>query len=312
MDEFNQLDDEFGDDDGLGGIDAELGVRLQEDDDIDVQWEDDDQTADAGEEGNAEDGTEHAGQAPEDTGDDDDLKAFPDKIKKRIERERKLRREAVQAERQRAAQLEAELQAERAERQRLQESWQSEQSANIDQELISLRAQYRDAALDPDRADEQLDLMEKIQDLKAKKNAAGMVQEPKKPEPEPQSKPPIENKAAVAWTNRNGWFGKREYAAQTAAARAVDDQLAAEGYDTHSSEYFNELDRRLRKLVRVPGSERPSTESPVQSGRSTGHGGKRMVTLTRADQVTMRKLGFDPGNREHVKSFAREKLALER
>lgn len=306
----NDLIDGFDDDAGLGGIDDGPGDQL---DDIEVQWAGDDPNDDQDDSDDVA-----AAETPAATDDDDpELQSFPDKIKKRIERERRLKREAVQAEKQRADRLEAELEAERRERLTLQQAWQENQGANIDQEIESLKAKYKAvrAEFDPDKADEELDLLEKIQELQHRKRQIPSQAAPRTPPvqaPKPETAPARVNKAAESWISKNEWYGKSEYAAQTSAAQTIDNQLAAEGFDTHSPEYFNELDRRLRKVVRVPGSERPRTESPVQTGRHGQQQGRRAtVTLTKADQDMMRRMGYDPRNKEQAKQFAREKLALE-
>lgn len=50
-----------------------------------------------------------------------------------------------------------------------------------------------------------------------------------------------------AWFDRNPWFNSPAFADATAKARAIDKQMADEGWDVelHASRYFNELDLRL-------------------------------------------------------------------
>lgn len=305
--EDDLIDPGFGDEDGLGEFGADSGGDLS-DDDIEVTWES----------GSAPDADEDTPGRPTETAADpdaaEDLDEFPEKVRKRIERERKLKREAVATERQRAEELQAELDALRAERAASQQEWTKTQSEAIDRELEAAKEQYKAvrAEFDPDKIDEELALQERIAELQQRKRemAAGRPQQPQPPERPPAQQGP--SREASRWMERNGWYGKPDYAAASAAAFAIDRQLATEGYDPNSQEHWAELDRRLRKQVRVPGSERPQRDSPVQPGRTMPTGGRRAVTLTRADQAMMRKMGYDPSNKDHARAFAREKLLLEK
>jgi len=97
---------------------------------------------------------------------------------------------------------------------------------------------------------------------------------------------------AVDWARNNSWFGQDE--AMTGAAYAIHNRLvSSEGYDTTSSEYYGELDKRLRENFpqKFPG-QKQSRSSPV-AGVSRG-ASKRTVKLTQAQLDVCKRLGIPP------------------
>lgn len=85
------------------------------------------------------------------------------------------------------------------------------------------------------------------------------------------------NILASGWMSKNSsWFGKDQLA--TNIAKAVDNAVANEGYDKNSSEYFEELDRRL--ALRIPEHYEQSVPKPKArqmvggSGANSGGGVK--------------------------------------
>jgi hypothetical protein len=248
--------------------------------------------------------------------DEESLDDFQGKFRKRLEREQRAKlkerqeKEALAAE---AARLRAELQAEQAVKGDLLKRSTDHEAAVIDRELEIKKAKYKAlrAEFDPEKADEEITLFDEIAELNAKRRELARAQpEPPKAERSPEA--PKLTKQAQSWMERNEWFGKKQYEAQTAAAHLIDQQLTSEGYAHDDPQYYNELDRRLQEQVRLPTSKRDDTPSPVQSGRASTSASKGKVVITKEDQALMRKVGLDPKNRTHLREWAKEKLAMER
>ena len=101
---------------------------------------------------------------------------------------------------------------------------------------------------------------------------------------------PAYDPKAVEWAEQNTWFGQDQVA--TAAALAIDAQLKNEGWDTGSTDFYREVDKRLRaelpnKFGATPASSPKeqvvggqSRKSPDSTG---GKKGNRKVKLTRDD-----------------------------
>lgn len=123
------------------------------------------------------------------------------------------------------------------------------------------------------------------------------------------------------------WAETRNMASWTAAQRGlmygIDAEIAKEGFDQSTDDYFTELDRRIEvhfpelyadpdgldddpspkpKPTLTPTVRAPSPTPPKEGGRRGN-----TVTLNSADYVNMRKFKLDPTNPEHVKAYAAEK-----
>ena len=73
-------------------------------------------------------------------------------------------------------------------------------------------------------------------------------QQPQQPQMAPQGQPrqAEPDRKAVAWADRNEWFGKDK--GMTFTAMAFHEELInQEGFDGKSDEYYNELDKRIQK-----------------------------------------------------------------
>lgn len=55
------------------------------------------------------------------------------------------------------------------------------------------------------------------------------------------------NVEAARWFSKNPWFNAPQYQAQKSAALTINQQLIAEGLDSNSPKFYEELDRRLQK-----------------------------------------------------------------
>jgi hypothetical protein len=138
---------------------------------------------------------------------------------------------------------------------------------------------------------------------------------------------PLNDKAG-SWAQQNAsWFNRDQKA--MAALHAINDSLAAEGYDANRDEFFSELTRRMQKAhpalgVKDSAGRAQATRGgsqakgpPVAGARAAGTGtkndgqikrnGKIDVNVNFDDVKLMRKLGLDPSNEKHKTRFARER-----
>lgn len=131
------------------------------------------------------------------------------------------------------------------------------------------------------------------------------------PQTQPRRQP---SPAAVEWYDRNkDWFGKD--AVMTSGAKTVDQQMVADGYSPTDPDYFEELDRRLKREFphKLGGkaaatAPRPTSNNPTIQNRSAPAPapGKVRVTITQADRDSAYKMGIS------VEDYAREKAKVER
>jgi hypothetical protein len=124
---------------------------------------------------------------------------------------------------------------------------------------------------------------------------------------------PQPDDGAVEWAENNKWFGQDQVA--TAAALAIDAQLKNEGWDTGSTDFYREVDKRLRaelpnKFGATPASSPKeqvvggqSRKSPDSTG---GKKGNRKVKLTRDDIELAKKWNIP------LERYAKEKAKAEK
>ena len=115
----------------------------------------------------------------------------------------------------------------------------------------------------------------------------------KLPEQTPQSLPQPDP-MAEAWAGRNTWFGTDR--AMTFTAFEIHKDLVNEGFDPQSSEYYAEVDNRIK--VDFPhkfgNTETKQTIKPVQSVASAQRSvkpGRKTVRLTSSQVAIAKKLG---------------------
>ena len=118
-----------------------------------------------------------------------------------------------------------------------------------------------------------------------------------KQQPVQQSQPqqPQYDPKAVAWAEKNEWFG--DDLAMTTAAFAFHRQLTeGEGYDPTSDEYYAEVDKRIRVDFphKFANTEQQKTTEPVQtvaSAKRSVKPGRKTVKLTSSQVAIAKKLG---------------------
>jgi hypothetical protein len=111
------------------------------------------------------------------------------------------------------------------------------------------------------------------------------VQAPQQSRPDPK---------AESWAEKNEWFGKDE--AMTYASFGIHKRLVEEdGFNPTSDEYYEEIDKRIRKEFphKFSGGEQASSK-PVQtvaSASRTSRTGRKTVRLTPSQVAIAKKLG---------------------
>jgi hypothetical protein len=116
-------------------------------------------------------------------------------------------------------------------------------------------------------------------------NAQQVIQQPR---PQPSDK-------ALAWAEKNTWF--RSDADMTDYAQRIHRGLVAEGFDTESDDYYDELTNRVKN--KFPESFKDSDQTirgntiaqPVASATRSATPGRKSVKLTASQVKIAKKLG---------------------
>ena len=121
---------------------------------------------------------------------------------------------------------------------------------------------------------------------------------------------PAADPKAEEWAASNDWFGKDNV--MTAAALAIDAELKNEGYDPNDSEFYQEIDNRIKNTfpqkfgeVEERVQENTSTPAQVVSGSSrSSPSSKGKVKLTQEDMRLAEKWNIP------IETYAAQKLKV--
>lgn len=270
------------------------------------------------------------GDASSDSGDDE----YSKNVKARIERERR----AKLKERNRAEYWEQQAK-DLAKRQYENEKLGLESTVEqADQGIERTRADL-ERAIEDGNTKEQVRLTDDLTNWKAKKARAEASLETLSPDGNVQpfdgkisSETQKGVKPADQWIeDRGDWYRQEGFEKATRLANRLDRELFKEGYDPETSEYFEELDRRIK--AKMPDlydevsadldadddtedtGDRKRKRSPVApvDGDTSRHRGRRgsKVQLGEADFENMRNFGLDTNDPEVLKEYARNKREAE-
>jgi len=103
---------------------------------------------------------------------------------------------------------------------------------------------------------------------------------------QPQAQP---DPRAQEWATDNKWFGTDK--AMTYTAMSLHDEIVAEGFDASSDEYYNEIDRRIRKEFPQKFEDTSKPTQKVASAVRKTATGRRTVKLTPSQVAIAKKLG---------------------
>jgi len=213
--------------------------------------------------------------------DEDDLSNYSETVKRRIN---KLTYKARESERREAEALEyakavkAELDEIRKRESTLNKSFETEAETRLSTQEQLFRDQLK-FAVDSGDVDKQVELQTKLVRLATERERlnnyrAYREQEVEAPKERPAPPAPQRQAApdpkAQAWAEKNSWFGSDR--AMTREALSIHEDLMQEGYTATEDDYYQELDKRVRrefphKFKETPTTKKPST--PVASGRPT-------------------------------------------
>jgi hypothetical protein len=256
--------------------------------------------------------------------DDDEDSEYGKKVRARIERERR----ATAAERGRAEAAEAELA-------RMRRSVIDEKITNAKAEVGRIETEVTqietdlEKALEDGKTKEAVRLTSRLTDIKARRERLNAQMEDGPPEA-PIAPVVDTNKARLVtgWKAKHvDWYAKEGFERYTRSANRIDKELAAEGYDSREQDYFDELDRRLRKEApavfddkadmedkedtTVVGKKGPATVAPVRDGSRGGKQSERAsmtrVVITREDKAEMRRFNLDPNDPRVLREWAANK-----
>ena len=116
-----------------------------------------------------------------------------------------------------------------------------------------------------------------------------------RPSQQPVYQPPSQR--AQSWANENTWFGKDQV--MTNVAIAVHEQLAQEGFDTESDDYYSEINKRMKQelpnrfknIVEADGKPVQTVASPSRSNSNGRRKNRNQVELTPSEQQLAKRLG---------------------
>ena len=243
----------------------------------------------------------------------DELADYSESVQRRI---RKLTAKYREEERQRAAALEfaeavkkqnEELQAKLRDR---EAGFVDEVGHRLDREVDAAKVMLK-AALEEGDADQIYEAQKRISELTLDQNRhkeaklqvervaqepvqqLAMPQAPQQQEFQTQAEP---DPRAQDWADKNPWFGDDE--SMTYAAFGIHRKLVEEeGFDPTSEEYYNEIDKRIRrdfpnKFEEAPKkAAKPRVASAESTASRSSTKGRRTVKLSKSQISIAKKLG---------------------
>ena len=236
---------------------------------------------------------------------DEELEEYSQSVKRRID---KLTRKMREAERREQAAIEyaKQIQAENKNLQATSINTSRERVSSDEASITSTETLLKTAlkqAMEAGDVEKQVEAQEKMgqlaiekERLRIRKNRLEQQSaQEEKPEVEdaikmadPQAQPAPDPKAQE-WASDNKWFGTDK--AMTYTAMSFHDDLVAEGFDATSDEYYNEIDRRIRKEFPQKFEDQSKPKQTVASAVRKSASGRRTVKLTPSQVAIAKKLG---------------------
>lgn len=236
---------------------------------------------------------------------------YSDKVKKRLDKMTARLREAERREQaalEYARQVQANLQATQSRVETLDESYLTEFKTRVDSQLAIAEANLQDAVergdgkavVEAQKLLSQLVLQQERANILSQQRQAASRQEVAPPvqqyvQPQQPAQQAIDPKAQK-WADENEWFG--EDPIMTNVAYTVHGQLEQEGFDLSSDEYYDELNRRIRKELphkfkkpQVNTNVDAPGVAPATRGSTVSQTGRRTIKLTPSEVAIARKLG---------------------
>lgn len=250
------------------------------------------------------------------------LKSELEEIKKEPYSERVKKRIAKEVAKTRVASEKAKMLEERLAR--IESSMQEKEQEEKEVQYKTVAQQLREA-IESGETDKQVELMERMSDLR----------QTKKIEPQQAAKPDVQKpqevpELAKEWIAKNSsWWNKSDHMDATSLAIGIDTQLTNEGYDLNDPDYYEELDKRLSKYFpnlvnpqetadkntsqddkKIVSLEQKRVQSPVAGVSRSTSGSAKSVKLSADDLANARKFGIDISDPAALKRYARELASL--
>ena len=236
---------------------------------------------------------------------DEELEEYSQSVKRRIDKLTLKMREAERRE-QAAIEYAKQIQAENKNLQATSINTSRERVSSDEASITSTETLLKTAlkqAMEAGDVEKQVEAQEKMgqlaiekERLRIRKNRLEQQSaQEEKPEVEdaikmadPQAQPAPDPKAQE-WASDNKWFGTDK--AMTYTAMSFHDDLVAEGFDATSDEYYNEIDRRIRKEFPQKFEDQSKPKQTVASAVRKSASGRRTVKLTPSQVAIAKKLG---------------------
>mgnify|MGYP001246483121 FL=1 len=225
------------------------------------------------------------------------------KVKKRIDKMTAKLREAERREQaavEYAENVQKHLEETKRKASALDTSYMTESEGRIDSQLAIVEANLKNAVNNGDgnaavEAQKVLaQLVYQKEKLENDKKQRKLQQEQRVEQPVTQQQPQQQriDPKARKWAEDNEWFG--EDRVMTSGAMEIHNQLSAEGFDLTSDEYYDELNRRIRKEFPHKFKKQADTSnvpSVAPATRTNKTGRTRSIKLTQSEVSIARRLG---------------------
>jgi hypothetical protein len=138
--------------------------------------------------------------------------------------------------------------------------------------------------------------------------------QPQQPVQQPQYQPqPTADPRAEDWASKNEWFGSDQV--MTAASLAIDSQLKEEGYNPTDTEYYTEIDRRIKETFPHKFAAEAAPVEEVRKQESTSRPAQVVAGASRSSPGSSKKVKLSKedirlANKWNVplEQYAQEKL----
>ena len=142
--------------------------------------------------------------------------------------------------------------------------------------------------------------------------------QPQQPVQQPQYQPqPTADPRAEDWASKNEWFGSDQV--MTAASLAIDSQLKEEGYNPTDTEYYTEIDRRIKETFPHKFAAEAASVEEVRKQESTSRPAQVVAGASRSSPGSSKKVKLSKedirlANKWNVplEQYAQEKLKADR
>lgn len=244
-----------------------------------------------------------------DVPDDDEIQNYSDNVQSRIKKlkfefhEERRRKEESERIRDEAVKYAQKLYDENK---KLQENLSKGETALVQQakgrveaELEKAKVSYKQAYETGD-TDAIIAAQERMATLAAEKNRFERYR-PKKSQPQQEFTPPQQqvqprvaepDPEAKEWAERNPWFGKDK--SMTGFAYGLHEELVESGIDPRSSEYYQQIDQRVREAFPNKFGAQQRQQGSVVAPATRSSKSPRKITLTQSQVALAKRLGLSP------------------